>query len=155
VSTSKLFCNRNQWNKEVPMDNVQSGAGVAALVREGELAGRWQLDARASRVEVRGRHFWDAITVRGWFEQVEGGGPAGPDGTVAGQLVVSAAPLSTRNKERDKPVRAGDFSDADSHPRVVVPGRGAARAAEGGLPGEGPLGAGGMGEPIASTADVV
>ena len=53
---------------------AQAGTDIAALVREGALAGRWVLDPRASRVEFRVRHFWGAVTVRGWFERLEGEG---------------------------------------------------------------------------------
>jgi hypothetical protein len=44
-------------------------------------------------VEFRVRHFWHAVVVRGWFEQVEGEGTVGPDGTVTGHLVVAAGSL--------------------------------------------------------------
>ena len=57
---------------------AQVGTDVAALVRDGALAGRWVLDPRASRVEFRVRHFWGAVTVRGWFERLEGEGGGGP-----------------------------------------------------------------------------
>ena len=81
---------------------AQAGADVAALVRDGALTGRWVLDPRASRVEFRVRHFWGAVTVRGWFERLEGERVVGPDGKVTGQLVMDAASLDTKNKRRDR-----------------------------------------------------
>jgi polyisoprenoid-binding protein YceI len=132
----------------------ETGPGAAALARDDALAGRWKLDAPASRVEFRVRHFWHAITVRGWFEQVDGEAAVGPDGTVTGQMVIAAASLNTKNKQRDKHLRSADFFDADQHPRVVVTVRQAALDADGRLAGEGTLEAAGVTEPLTFTADV-
>jgi polyisoprenoid-binding protein YceI len=133
----------------------QTNADAVALARDGELAGQWRLDAQASRVEFRIRHFWNAITVRGQFEQVEGEATVGPDGTVSGQLVIGAASLNTKNKQRDKHLRSADFFDAEMHPRVVVTVRQAALDAGGRLTGEGTLEAAGTVEPVTLTADVI
>ena len=65
---------------------AQADTDVEALVRDGGLAGRWVLDPQASRVEFHVRHFWGAVTVRGWFERLEGEGTVGPDGMVTGFL---------------------------------------------------------------------
>jgi polyisoprenoid-binding protein YceI len=129
--------------------------GVVALAGDGALAGRWRLDPSASRVEFRVPHFWHAITVRGWFDQVEGEGTVGPDGTVTGQLVLVAGSLNTKNKQRDKHLRSADFFDSDKHPRVVLTVRQAALGPDGRLTGEGTLEAAGASEPVAFTADVV
>jgi len=131
-----------------------AGAGVLALVRDGGLAGRWRLDAPASQVDFRVRHFWHAITVRGWFEQIDGEGTVGPDGTVTGQLVIAAASLNTKNKQRDKHLRSADFFDASQHPRVVVTVGQAALGADGRLTGAGTLEAAGVTQPLTFTADV-
>jgi polyisoprenoid-binding protein YceI len=105
-------------------------------------------------VEFRVRHFWHAITVRGWFEQVDGEGTVGPDGTVTGQLVMQAASLGTKNKQRDKHLRSADFFHADKHPRVVVTVQHAALGPDGRLTGEGTLEAAGVTEALTFTADV-
>jgi polyisoprenoid-binding protein YceI len=133
----------------------QPAAGIAALAQDGKLAGQWKLDEPASRVEFRIPHFWHAITVRGWFEQVDGEATVGPDGTVTGQLVIAAASLSTRNKQRDKHLRSADFFDAETHPRVTVTVRHAALAADGQLAAAGTLEAAGTAEPVTFTADIV
>lgn len=130
-------------------------AGVVTLARDGKMAGRWKLDPGASRVEFRVGHFWHAITVRGWFDQVEGEGTVGADGSVTGQLVIAAASLNTKNKQRDKHLRSADFFDADKHPQVVLAVRQAALTADGQLTAEGTLAAGGTAEPVTVTADVV
>jgi polyisoprenoid-binding protein YceI len=134
---------------------AQAGTDVEALVREGALAGRWLLDPRASRVEFRVRHFWGAVTVRGWFERLEGEGTVGPDGKVTGQLVMDAASLNTKNKQRDRHLRSGDFFDAADHPRVVVTVSGAELTHGGQLAAEGELEAAGVREPLSFTAEVV
>jgi polyisoprenoid-binding protein YceI len=132
-----------------------TAAGVVALAGDGALAGRWRLDPSASRVEFRVRHFWHAITVRGWFEQVEGEGTVAPDGTITGRLVMKAASLNTKNKQRDKHLRSADFFHADKHPRVVVTVQQAALGPDGRLTGEGTLEAAGASEPVSFSADVV
>lgn len=136
-------------------DPQQPGAGVVTLARDGRMAGRWKLDPQGSRVEFRVRHFWKAITVRGWFDQVEGEGTVGPDGTVTGQLVMVATSLNTKNKQRDKHLRSADFFDSDNHPHVVLTVRQAGLTADGRLTAEGTLEAGGTAEPVTVVADVV
>ncbi|MGB6453287.1 MAG: YceI family protein [Streptosporangiaceae bacterium] len=136
-------------------DPRQPGAGVVTLARDGRMAGRWKLDPTASQVEFRVRHFWNAITVRGWFDQVEGEGMLGPDGRITGQLLMVATSLNTKNKRRDKHLRSADFFDADKHPHVVLTVRQAALTADGRLTAEGTLEAGGTAEPVTVTADVV
>ena len=130
-------------------------ARVAAMARNGELAGQWKLDAQASRVEFGVPHFWHAITVRGWFEQIDGEATVGPDGTVSGQLVIGAASLTTKNKQRDKHLRSADFFDADNHSRVVVTVQQGALADDGRLTAEGTLEAAGTTEPVTFTAEIV
>ena len=134
---------------------AQAGTDVQALVRDGALAGRWLLDTRASRVEFRVRHFWGAVTVRGWFEQLEGEGSVGPDGKVAGQLVMDAGSLDTKNKQRDRHLRSADFFDAQNHPRVVVTVSRAELTDGAQLAAEGELEAAGVREPLSFTAEVV
>jgi polyisoprenoid-binding protein YceI len=134
---------------------AQAGADVQALVRDGALAGRWVLDPGASRVEFHVRHFWGAVTVRGWFERLEGEGAVGPDGKVAGQLVVDAGSLNTKNKQRDRHLRSADFFDAQSHPRVVLTVSGAELTRGAQLAAEGELEAAGVREPLSFTAEVV
>jgi polyisoprenoid-binding protein YceI len=134
---------------------AQAGTDVPALVRDGVLTGRWVLDPRASRVEFRVKHFWGAVTVRGWFERFEGEGTVGPDGKVAGQLVIDAASLNTKNKQRDRHLRSSDFFDAADHPRVVVTVSRAELTHGAQLAAEGELEAAGVREPLSFTGEVV
>jgi polyisoprenoid-binding protein YceI len=132
-----------------------SHARALAMARAGELAGQWKLDAQASRVEFGVPHFWHAITVRGWFEQVDGEATVGPDGTVSGQLVIGAESLTTKNKQRDKHLRSADFFDSGNHSRVVVTVQQGALADDGRLTARGTLEAAGTTEPITFTAEIV
>jgi polyisoprenoid-binding protein YceI len=134
---------------------AQAGTDVAAQVREGALAGRWVLDPRASRVEFGVRHFWGAVTVRGWFERLEGEGAVGPDGKISGQLVIDAGSLNTKNKQRDRHLRSADFFNVQDHPRVVVTVSRAELTHGAQLAAEGELEAAGVREPLSFTAEVV
>lgn len=139
---------------------MTTGAGqasaddVAGLVRDGSLSGRWTLDQQASTAEFRVRHFWNAITVRGRFERLNGEGTAGPD-QVAGQLVLDATSLNTKNKKRDAHLRSADFFDAEKHPQVVLTVTKASVTPAGQLAAEGTLEAAGVTEPVTFTADVL
>lgn len=124
-------------------------------MRDGALAGRWVLDPRASRVEFRVKHFGGAITVRGWFERLEGEGAVGPDGKVTGLLVIDAGSLNTKNKQRDRHLRSADFFDAQNHPRVVVMVSRAELNHGAQLAAEGELEAAGVRRPLSFTAEVV
>jgi polyisoprenoid-binding protein YceI len=140
---------------------VTTGAGqasadeVAGLVRDGSLTGRWTLDQQASTAEFRVRHFWNAITVRGRFERMDGEGTAGPGQTVAGKLVIDATSLNTKNKKRDAHLRSADFFDAEKHPQVVLTVTKASVTPAGQLAAEGTLEAAGITEPVTFTADVL
>jgi polyisoprenoid-binding protein YceI len=134
---------------------AQAGTDVAALVREGALAGRWVLDPQASRVEFGVRHFWGAVTVRGWFQRLEGEGAVGPDGKISGQLVIDAGSLNTKNKQRDRHLRSADFFNVQDHPRVVVTVSRAELTHGAQLAAEGELEAAGVREPLSFTAEVV
>ena len=133
----------------------EAGADAAALARTGALAGRWTLDPQASSAEFRVRHFWGAITVRGRFERLDGEGSVAPDGDVTGRLVIDAASLTTRNKQRDKHLRSADFFHVEQHPQVVLTVGRASLTDDGRLAAEGALAAAGVAEPVSFTADVV
>ena len=66
------------------------------------------------------KHFWHAITVRGWFERFEAEETVGSDGPLTGRLSIASALLNTKNKKRDKHLRSVDFFDVEAHPATVV-----------------------------------
>src|SRR5215472_8876132 len=133
----------------------QASAEVAALARNGALAGRWTLDPHASSAEFRVRHFWGAITVRGRFERLDGEGAVGPDGSITGRLVIDGASLTAQNKQRDKHLRSADFFHGEEHPQVVLTVSRASLTDDGRVAAEGMLAAAGVSEPAGFTADIV
>jgi polyisoprenoid-binding protein YceI len=118
-------------------------------------AGHWRLDPRASKVEFSVPHFWHAIKVRGSFGQLSGQGTVTPDGSVTGQIVMDAASLDTRNKQRDKHLRSADFFNSDEHPQVVLAVTQATATPDGRLAMVGTLQAAGVEQPVSFTADLV
>jgi polyisoprenoid-binding protein YceI len=133
----------------------QPGTNAAALASEGVLAGRWKVDPQESAAGFAVRHFWGAITVRGRFENLDGEGTIGPDGTATGQVIIDAGSLNTGNKQRDKHLRSADFFDVQQHPRVVLTVNSGAPAGEARLAVEGTLEAAGVSQPVSFTADVI
>ena len=83
-------------------------------------AGAWVLDPADSSVEFTGKSFWGMMPVRGTFGTVSGTGTVGEDGSVSGQVVIDAASLDTKNKQRDKHLRSADFFDVEKHPNITV-----------------------------------
>ena len=118
-------------------------------------AGHWRLDPQASNVEFAVPHFWHAIKVRGSFGQLSGQGTVTPDGSVTGQIVIDAASLDTRNKQRDKHLRSADFFNSDQHPQVVLAVTQATATPDGRFAMVGTLQAAGVEEPVSFTADLV
>jgi polyisoprenoid-binding protein YceI len=133
----------------------QEATDIAALARNGTLAGQWTLDPGQSSVEFANRHFWNSITVRGRFQQISGEATVTPGGAVTGQLVIDAASLASGNKQRDKHLRSADFFDAANHPRVTISVQRATLADTATLNVEGTLDAAGVTEPVSFTADVI
>jgi polyisoprenoid-binding protein YceI len=83
-------------------------------------AGDWVLDPAGSSVEFSSKSFWGAVPVRGKFGTFSGAGTVGADGAVSGQLVIDAASLDTKNKQRDKHLRSADFFNVEQHPKITV-----------------------------------
>jgi polyisoprenoid-binding protein YceI len=134
-----------------PMADTQT---PASLLRSGQAQGEWILDPAGTTVEFGVKHFWHLITVHGRFEQVEGSGTVGPDGAVSGRLVMRADSLNTKNKQRDKHLRSGDFFDAENHPDAVLTVASAVPAGDDQLTVTGTLEAAGHAQPVTFTARV-
>jgi polyisoprenoid-binding protein YceI len=83
-------------------------------------AGAWVLDPAGSSVEFSGKSFWGIVPVRGRFGTVSGTGTVGEDGAVSGQLVIDAASLDTKNKQRDKHLRSADFFNVEKYPTITL-----------------------------------
>jgi polyisoprenoid-binding protein YceI len=91
---------------------------IDSLVGRG--ASEWTLDPSASSVEFHVKHFWGLITVHGHFDTVTGDGKVAVDGTVSGEIRITAKSVNTKNKQRDKHLRSDDFFAVEAHPTVTV-----------------------------------
>jgi polyisoprenoid-binding protein YceI len=83
-------------------------------------AGDWVLDPAGSSIGFSGKSFWGALPVRGTFGTVSGSGTVSEDGAVSGKLLIDAASLDTKNKQRDKHLRSADFFNVEKHPGITV-----------------------------------
>jgi polyisoprenoid-binding protein YceI len=127
---------------------------VTSLLADGTATGNWVLDAAGSHAEFGVKYFWGAITVRGVFERMTGAATVGPDGAVTGRITFDAASLNTKNKQRDKHLRSGDFFDVDNHPQAVLTVTSARPAGPADLQCQGTLEAAGHPRPISFTAHI-
>jgi polyisoprenoid-binding protein YceI len=92
----------------------------AVLVRERSATGTWRLDPALSRVEFAIKHGWGLITIRGRFTTLAGAAEVGADGKISASLNIDAASVDTRQKKRDKHLRAAAFFDVEHHPTIDV-----------------------------------
>jgi polyisoprenoid-binding protein YceI len=93
----------------------------------------WRLDPAASIVEFRVPHFWGLLTVKGRFDRFDGRLDAGSVGPQRLELTIDAASVSTRNRQRDRHLRSGDFFDVDHYPEVCFRSTTIERAGDGSL----------------------
>lgn len=83
-------------------------------------AGEWVLDPAGSTAGFSSKTFWGLATVRGTFGTVSGSGSVGEEGEISGELVIDAASLNSKNKQRDNHLRSKDFFDVEKNPKITV-----------------------------------
>jgi polyisoprenoid-binding protein YceI len=103
---------------------------LQALLRDGQLAGSWTLDAARSQVQLNTRHTWGLRPLHGVFHQVTGNGTVTANGDVTGVITVAAESIDTKNSTRDKHLRSADFFDIATHSDITF-------AADGVTPADG------------------
>lgn len=130
------------------MAATEQRADVAALLREGRAQGHWRLDPAGSRADFFVKHFWGVITVHGWFERLEGEATVQADGKVTGRLAIDADSLQTKNGQRDRHLRSGDFFHVERHPDIVFEVEEASPGPDGTLVVRGPLEVAGHQRPV-------
>ena len=95
---------------------MTESASTATRPAPATTAGTWQLDPKSTTIEFHTKAMWGMAKVRGTFSAVSGSGVVGDEGAIAGELVVDATSIDTRNKRRDKHLRGADFFDVSKYP---------------------------------------
>jgi len=126
---------------------------LQALLRDGQLAGSWTLDAARSQVQLNTRHTWGLRPLHGVFRQVTGNGTVTANGDVTGVITVAAESIDTKNSTRDKHLRSADFFDIATHPDITFAADGVTPA-DGGIRVTGSLTVRGNTRPAAIDAKV-
>ena len=106
-------------------------AALQALLQDGKLAGSWTLDAARTEVLLETRHTWGLLPLHGVFRKVSGSGTVTAAGDATGIITVNAESIDTKNPQRDKHLRSGDFFDIDNHPDFTFATESASPAADG------------------------
>lgn len=81
--------------------------------------GEYGIDADRSSICFQGRSLWGLMPVRGRFKEFAGTGRWRDDGSVAGQLDIDVASLSTGIAKRDRHLVSPDFFDAERYPVIT------------------------------------
>jgi len=113
-----------------PSEQLTSSA-LQALLRDGKLAGSWTLDAARTEVLLETRHTWGLRPLHGAFRKVSGSGTVTATGDATGIITVNAESIDTKNPQRDKHLRSGDFFDIAIHPDITFAASGASPADDG------------------------
>jgi len=83
-------------------------------------AGNWVIDPAGSHAEFSCKSMWGLVTVHGTFGAVTGGGIVAADGAISGEVVIDAAGLDSKNKQRDGHLRSAAFFNVTKYPSVTV-----------------------------------
>jgi polyisoprenoid-binding protein YceI len=115
--------------------------------------GQWVLDPASSHAEFSCKSVWGLVTVHGTFGPVSGSGIVSDDGTISGELVIDAAGLNTKNKQRDSHLRSAHFFNVEKYPSVLITVTSATLTGSD-LAGTGTISAAGGSAPLTFTAHV-
>jgi polyisoprenoid-binding protein YceI len=106
--------------KDTPTMTDANNTSIDLLSHFSDVASAWTVDPANSSVEFHVKHFWGVMTVHGHFDTITGDGKVDADGTVSGEIRIAADSVNTKNKQRDKHLRSGDFFDAAGHPIITI-----------------------------------
>jgi polyisoprenoid-binding protein YceI len=145
---------RRRRSSKEPVTMTDSVTGAQSALPGGAAAGHWVLDPAKSGARFQHKTFWGLMTVRGHFAELSGAGDLGADGSVTGEIQISAASLDTKNAKRDKHLRSADFFNADAHPSITFTAKSAALSPAGDLAVSGDLHVAGTSRPLSVTMKV-
>jgi polyisoprenoid-binding protein YceI len=106
-------------------------SALQALLDDGKLAGSWTLDPARTEVLLETRHTWGLRPLHGVFRQVSGSGTVTAAGDATGIITVNAESIDTKNPQRDKHLRSGDFFNIAIHPDITFAADGASPTGDG------------------------
>jgi polyisoprenoid-binding protein YceI len=106
-------------------------AALQALLQDGKLAGSWTLDPARTEVLLETRHTWGLRPLHGVFRKVSGNGTVTATGDATGIITVNAESIDTKNPQRDKHLRSGDFFNIAIHPDITFAADGVSPSADG------------------------
>ena len=79
---------------------------------------RWAVESAQSSVTFSARGFWGLARTTGSFSGISGTAELGAGGRFSGELVISAATLSTGLAVRDHHLRGRDFFNVERYPEI-------------------------------------
>ena len=135
-----------------PSGQLTSSA-LQALLKDGQFAGSWTLDAARSEVRLKSKSMWGLAPVKGAFRTITGNGAVTTAGDARGTITVAAGSIDTKNKKRDDHLRSADFFDSANHPDITFTVDGV-RPANGGVRVTGSLTVHGRTQPLSLDATV-
>ena len=91
-------------------------ASTAVPAAPATTAATWHLDPTSTTIEFHTKAMWGMAKVNGTFSAMSGSGVVGDQGAIAGELVVDATSIDTKNKRRDKHLRGADFFEVSKYP---------------------------------------
>jgi polyisoprenoid-binding protein YceI len=103
---------------QAPSGQVTATA-LQALLKDGVLAGKWELDPCQSVVRLKNKSVAGLVRVNGIFREVSGNATISAGGEVSGTLTVAAASIDTKNTRRDNHLRTADFFDSARYPDIT------------------------------------
>jgi polyisoprenoid-binding protein YceI len=78
--------------------------------------GTWQLDTKATTIELHTKALWGMVKVKGSLTALRGSGTVDSNGSVSGTLIIDAASINTGRNVRDKHLRTADFFNVAQYP---------------------------------------
>jgi polyisoprenoid-binding protein YceI len=119
----------------------------------GDFVGKWVLDPDRTSIVFHTKAMW-VFPAKGTARAIEGVGTVGTDDGLTGTLVIDAASIDTKNKNRDAHLRTADFFEIEKFPTIIFVATSGRLAGPGRLALDGALTVHGLTRPLAVMADL-